>query len=78
MRPPQLKSSNIESVTSGEPSSSAGYKVGDRMRVAQGPFAGAEGTVRQVCPAGRLSLLLDLLQDGVSLEIDQRCLEPLN
>jgi transcription antitermination factor NusG len=78
MRPALLKSSNIESVTSCEPSSSAAYKAGDRLRVAKGPFTGAEGTVRQVCSGGRLILLLDLLQAGVSLEIDQRSLEPLN
>lgn len=78
MRPPQLNSLTTDSGASCGLNSSAGYKAGDRVRVAQGPFTGAEGTVRQVCAAERLILLLDLLQAGVSLEIDPRRLEPLN
>ena len=78
MRPPQLDSLSAESNTSCGLNSPAGYKVGDRVRVARGSFTGAEGTVRHVCAPGRLILLLHLLQDGVSLEIDQHLLEPLN
>lgn len=78
MRPPHPDSSSVESSASFELNSSAAYKVGDRVQVVQGPFTGAEGTVRQVCALGRVKLLLHLLQAGVSLEIDQRSLEPLN
>lgn len=78
MRPPHLDSSSTNSGASCELDLASGYKAGDRVRVAQGPFMGAEGTVRQVCAPARLVLALDLLQAGVSLEIDQRFLEPLN
>ena len=47
-------------------------QIGDRVRVACGPMAGVEGTVAKRCNAERVILALEVLQSGVSLEIDER------
>lgn len=52
-------------------------KAGDRVRVKSGSLAGVEGTVvarRRKC---RLIVSVSLIQQGVSIEIDDHLLEPL-
>lgn len=48
----------------------AEFKPGCRVRVVSGPFAGVEGVVQTNRCKGRSEVTLDLLQAGVSLEID--------
>jgi len=50
-------------------------QIGDRVRVARGPLAGVQGIVAKRCNVKRLILSLDVLQSGVSLEIDERDLD---
>jgi transcriptional antiterminator RfaH len=48
---------------------------GARVRVTHGPFMGMEGTI-EACKSGyRLIVAVQLLQRGVSLEIDDACIE---
>jgi transcriptional antiterminator RfaH len=50
-------------------------RPGRRVRVTSGPFMGLEGTI-EACKSGyRLIVGVQLLQRGVSLEIDDACLE---
>jgi transcription antitermination factor NusG len=52
-------------------------KAGDRVRVTSGALAGVEGTVvarRRKC---RMIVSVSLLQQGVSIEIDDHLLEPI-
>jgi transcription antitermination factor NusG len=49
----------------------AELKPGCRVRVISGPFAGVEGVVETKRCKGRSEVTLDLLQSGVSLEIDE-------
>jgi transcriptional antiterminator RfaH len=50
---------------------------GRRVRVTSGPFMGLEGTI-EACKSGyRLIVGVQLLQRGVSLEIDDACIEAL-
>jgi transcriptional antiterminator RfaH len=52
-------------------------KAGDRVRVKSGALAGVEGTVvarRRKC---RLIVAVNLIQQGVSVEIDDHLLEPI-
>lgn len=49
----------------------AELKPGCRVRVVSGPFAGVEGIVQTKRCKGRSEVTLDLLQAGVSLEIDE-------
>lgn len=52
-------------------------KAGDRVRVKSGALAGVEGTVvarRRRC---RLIVAVSLIQQGVSIEIDDHILEPI-
>ena len=46
------------------------FAIGCRVRVISGPFAGVEGTVRTKRCTCRSELSLDLVQSGISLEID--------
>jgi transcription antitermination factor NusG len=51
---------------------------GRRVRVSSGPFLGLEGTV-EACKSGyRLIVGVKLLQRGVSLEIEDACIEVLS
>lgn len=46
-------------------------KIGARVRILKGLFAGWEGTIQSFSPQDRVKLLLWLLnRDGVSVEID--------
>jgi transcription antitermination factor NusG len=51
--------------------------TGDRVRVRGGPFAGLEGTVIERRAKCRLFVAVRLLQQGVSMEIDDFQLEPI-
>jgi transcription antitermination factor NusG len=52
-------------------------KPGRRVRVTSGPFMGLEGTI-EACRGGhRLIVGVKLLQRGVSLEIEDACVEPI-
>lgn len=65
-------------VTAGAPlTTESRLKAGDRVRVKSGAFAGVEGTVvarRRKC---RLIVAVNLIQQGVSIEIDDHLLEPI-
>jgi transcription antitermination factor NusG len=52
-------------------------KPGDRVRVKKGPFEGVEGTVVSRCRRSRIIVAVRLIQQGVSLEVDDFQLEPL-
>ncbi|HEX7380433.1 MAG TPA: antitermination protein NusG [Pirellulales bacterium] len=52
-------------------------KAGDRVRVKSGSLAGVEGTVLARCRKCRLIVAVNLLQQGVSVEIDDHLLEPI-
>lgn len=52
-------------------------KPGDRVRVKSGPFAGVEGTVVSRCRRSRIIVAVRLIQQGVSLEVDDFQLESL-
>lgn len=51
------------------------FKPGCRVRVKGGLFAGVEGFVSAKCGVSRSVVNLDLLQKGVTLEINDRRLE---
>lgn len=51
------------------------FAPGDRVRVCDGVFAGAEGTVLARCRESRLLISVELKQRGVSLEVDDASLE---
>jgi len=51
-------------------------RVGRRVRVRSGPFAGIEGLVERRDPGGRLILGVDLLGQASCMEIDAALLEP--
>lgn len=53
-------------------------KKGMRVVVRAGPFAGLEGLIEHVAPKNRLTLQIDALAVGASLEIDGDLLEPLD
>jgi transcriptional antiterminator RfaH len=65
-------------VTAGAPLTvESRLKAGDRVRVKSGAFAGVEGTIvarRRKC---RLIVAISLIQQGVSVEIDDHLLEPI-
>lgn len=48
---------------------------GDRVRVCEGVFRDVEGTVLERGPQSRLVVAVHLLQQGVTLEIDEKSLE---
>jgi transcriptional antiterminator RfaH len=50
-------------------------KQGDRVRVKSGPFAGVEGNVIARCRRSRIIVGVRLIQQGVSLEVDDCQLE---
>lgn len=52
-------------------------KAGDRVRVKNGPFAGVEGTVVSRCRKTRIVIAVRLIQQGVSLEVEDCQLEPI-
>jgi transcriptional antiterminator RfaH len=52
--------------------------VGQRCRVAAGPFMGIEGVVIENQRLTRLVLQVDMLGQGAALEIEPHCLERLN
>jgi transcription antitermination factor NusG len=52
-------------------------KPGDQVRVKSGPFAGVEGTVVSRCRRTRIVVAVRLIQQGVSLELDDCQLEPI-
>lgn len=56
----------------------ARLKPGQRVRVKSGPFLGIEGVVLQRQKQSRLVLSVSFLQQGVSFEIDDFLLEPLD
>jgi transcription antitermination factor NusG len=53
-------------------------RQGMRVVVRAGPFAGLEGVIEHVAPKNRLTLQIDALAVGASLEIDGDLLEPLD
>jgi transcriptional antiterminator NusG len=54
-------------------------KVGDRVRVARGPMAGAEGFLVRVAEnRHRLVIAVDYVNQALSVEIDAACVEPAN
>lgn len=52
-------------------------KPGQRVRVRRGPLEGLEGTVESRRGKTRLVVALQMLQQGVSLEIDDMLIEPI-
>jgi transcriptional antiterminator RfaH len=52
-------------------------KPGDRVRVKNGPFAGVEGTVVSRGRRSRIIVAVRLIQQGVSLEVDDFQLESI-
>lgn len=52
--------------------------IGQRCRIAQGPFMGIEGIVINNQRITRLVLHVELLGQGASLEVEPACLERLN
>jgi transcriptional antiterminator RfaH len=52
-------------------------KQGDRVRIKAGPFAGVEGNVVARCRKSRIIVAVRLIQQGVSLEVDDFQLELL-
>lgn len=71
MEVPHLSDPNVESVPSGAPMTGSPLQAGNRVQVAHGVFAGVEGVVRERRDPGRVIVSLNLLQAGVSLEIDE-------
>ena len=67
----QLIESNTPLTTEGR------LKAGDRVRVKKGALAGVEGTVIDRRGQCRLLVAVHLLQQGVSMEIDDYMLEPI-
>jgi transcription antitermination factor NusG len=53
-------------------------EAGRQVRVTAGPFAGAEGTVITRRGRSRLFVAVTFLQQGISLEIDDFMLEPID
>ncbi|HUY90212.1 MAG TPA: hypothetical protein VMV10_15855 [Pirellulales bacterium] len=53
------------------------FAPGDRVRVFCGVLAGVEGTVLIRRGESRLMIAVDLQQPGVSLEVDDASLEPI-
>lgn len=53
-------------------------ETGNFVRVRSGPFAGYEGTVVRREGKTRLLLSIQFLEQGVSMELDEALLEPLN
>lgn len=53
-----------------------GLRPGQRVRVKQGSLAGMEGVVEARRRTSRLVVVIEFLQQGVSLEIDDYLLEP--
>lgn len=51
--------------------------AGRRARICHGPLAGFEGTIIQRRGADRLLITVNFLQQGVSLEIRDFCVEPI-
>ena len=49
--------------------------TGDRVRIADGPFAGQIATIEALPSRERARLLLDIMSQWVPIEIDQACLE---
>ena len=56
----------------------ARLKPGQRVRVKHGSFAGLEGIVESRCRQTRLVIGVMFLQQGISIEIDDYMLEPLD
>ena len=56
----------------------AKLEEGNRVRVRTGPFAGYEGTVVRRQGKTRLLLAIKYLEQGVSMEMDEGLLEPLD
>lgn len=52
-------------------------QAGDRVRVKNGPFAGVEGTIVSRCRKSRIVVAVRLIQQGVSLEVEDCQLEPI-
>ncbi len=54
------------------------FSAGDRVRLREGPFAGLEGIFeRQLSPAGRVRVLLELLSRVTPVDVDVLDLEPV-
>ncbi|HEX7380431.1 MAG TPA: hypothetical protein VF278_25175 [Pirellulales bacterium] len=51
--------------------------VGDRVRIIYGALEGVEGTVSARLRGGRLTVAASLVQPDVSIEIDERMVEPV-
>jgi len=46
------------------------FRAGERVRIKRGPFAGLIAIIEQPCPErGRISVLMDFLRQGTSVEI---------
>ena len=66
-------------IASGRPLTvEARLQPGDRVRIRSGPFSGLDGTICRRKNETRLVVWVKLLQQGVSLEIDDCWLEPVD
>jgi transcription antitermination factor NusG len=74
---PDCEIENIQkALRSGLPASPCPYvKVGDKVRIRSGPLVGLEGILQKVKNRWRFILTVDLLQKGVSIEVDSETVE---
>ena len=52
-------------------------KVGERVRITEGPFAGLEGVIEMRKGSDRLILSVDAINQAVALEVDASIIEPV-
>ncbi|MFT7459568.1 MAG: transcriptional antiterminator RfaH [Planctomycetota bacterium] len=52
------------------------YKKGDRVRISEGPFAGYEAIFQSISAKDRVSILLELIQSSIHIELEQGFVEP--
>lgn len=52
------------------------FRLGERVRIGCGVFAGVEGIVQEFRQSSRLLLAVDAQQQGIMLEIDCFAVEP--
>lgn len=72
-----LNSGHVRPVNEAEPTHQRRLCRGDLVRISEGAFAGVEGTVA-ACQACRVIMSVDLIQPGVTIEIDGHLLELIN
>jgi transcriptional antiterminator RfaH len=54
------------------------YKKGDSVRIVEGPFEGYEAIFQSKNTRNRVTLLLELLQNSINIELDQKVIDIVN